>query len=110
MLVDVNTFAHLQLGEHRELLSDIKDNTVNSSYNGKSLTLQVVGLGRNEEVIVLEEQKSGKEEWPSESSKPTLSKGLKTASKGLTPSGRSSPAPGMMTRGRQKANGRPKGI
>ena len=110
MLLDVNTFAHLQLGEHRELLSDIKDNTTNSNYNGRSLTLQVVGLGRNEEVIVLEEQKSGKEEWPSESSKLTLSKGFRSAGKGLTPSGRSSPAPGMMTRGRQKQNGRPKGI
>ena len=110
MLLDVNTFAHLQLGEHRELMSDIKDNTANPSYNGKSLTLQVVGLGRNEEVIVLEEQKSGKEEWPSESSKLSLSKGIKNNNKGLTPSGRSSPALGMMTRGRQKQNGRPKGI
>ncbi|KAJ9608873.1 hypothetical protein H2200_006644 [Cladophialophora chaetospira] len=109
MLVDVNTFAHLQLGEHRELLADIKDNTANSNYNGRT-SLQVLGLGRNEEVIVLEEQKAGKEEWPSESSKLSLSKGLKTAGKALTPSGRSSPAPGMMTRGRQKANGRPKGI
>ncbi|EXJ64486.1 hypothetical protein A1O7_00822 [Cladophialophora yegresii CBS 114405] len=110
MLLDVNTFAHLQLGEHRELLTDIKDNTANPNYNGKSLTLQVVGLGRNEEVIVLEEQKSGKEEWPSESTKLSLTKNLKATGKSLTPSGRSSPAPGMMTRGRQKANGRPKGI
>jgi ubiquitin carboxyl-terminal hydrolase 4/11 len=110
MLLDVNSFARLQLGEHRELLTDIKDNTANTSFNGRSLTLQVVGLGRNEEVIVLEEQKADKEEWPSESSKLSLNKGVKSAGKGLTPSGRSSPALGMMTRGRQKQNGRPSGI
>ncbi|OAP59454.1 hypothetical protein AYL99_06752 [Fonsecaea erecta] len=110
MLLDVNTFVHLQVGEHRELLTEIKDNTANPNYNGKTSTLSFVGLGRNEEVIVLEEQKSGKDEWPSESSKLNLAKGIRGAAKNLTPSGRSSPAPGMMTRGRQKRDGRPRGI
>ncbi|KIW35381.1 uncharacterized protein PV07_02079 [Cladophialophora immunda] len=110
MLLDVNTFVHLQVGEHRELLTEIKDNTANPNYNGKTSTLSLVGLGRNEEVIVLEEQKSGKDEWPSESSKLNLTKGIKGAAKNLTPSGRSSPAPGIMTRGRQKRDGRPRGI
>lgn len=108
MLLDVNTFVHLQLGEQRELLQH-QDNTANPKYNGKS-TLNVVGLGKEEEVIVLEEQKSGKDEWPSESSKLSLSRGLKSAAKNLTPSGRSSPAPGVTTRGRQKRDGRPRGI
>lgn len=107
MLLDVNTFVHLQVGEQRELLN-VPDHTANSKYNGKS-TLGTVGLGRDD-VIVLEEQKAGKEEWPSESSKLSLGKGLKTAPKNLASSGRSSPAPGMMTRGRQKRDTRPRGI
>ena len=107
MLLDVNTFAHLQIGEQRELLQ-FRDETANPKYNGK-LTLSTVGLGRDD-VIVLEEQKPGKEEWPSESTKLSLSRGLKSATKTLTPSGRSSPAPGMTTRGRQKRDGRPRGI
>lgn len=106
MLLDVNTFASLAIGEHRELL-EIKDQTGNPKYNG-SLTLGTAGLGRDE-VICLEEQKPGKEEWPSESSKLTI-KGLKTTAKNLTASGRTSPAPGMVTRGRQKQAGRPRGI
>lgn len=108
MLLDVNTFVHLQVGEQRELLQ-YPDNTGNPKYNGKS-TLNLIGLGKDEEVIVLEEQKAGKDEWPSESSKLNLSRGFKNANKNLTPSGRSSPAPGMMTRGRQKRDGRPRGI
>lgn len=107
MLLDVNTFAHLRDGEQRELLGQA-DLTADSKYNGKS-TLGVVGLGRDE-VIVLEEQKSGKDEWPSENPKLSLSKGLKNTAKSLTPSGRSSPAPGMVTRGRQKRDGRARGI
>lgn len=106
MLLDVNTFASLLIGEHRELL-EIQDQTGNPKYNG-SLSLGTAGLGRDE-VICLEEQKSGKEEWPSESSKLTI-KGLKTTAKTLTASGRTSPAPGMVTRGRQKQAGRPRGI
>lgn len=106
MLLDVNTFASLAIGEHRELL-EIQDQTGNPKYNG-SLSLGTAGLGRDE-VICLEEQKPGKEEWPSESSKLTI-KGLKTTAKNLTASGRTSPAPGMVTRGRQKQAGRPRGI
>ncbi|KIV81022.1 hypothetical protein PV11_08476 [Exophiala sideris] len=107
MLLDVNTFAHLTDGEQRELLNQA-DLTADAKYNGKS-TLGFLGLGRDE-VIVLEEQKSGKDEWPSESTKLSLGRGLKSTAKNLTPSGRSSPAPGMMTRGRQKRDGRPRGI
>ncbi|EXJ95222.1 ubiquitin thiolesterase [Capronia coronata CBS 617.96] len=107
MLLDVNTFVHLQIGEQRELLN-VPDHTANPKYNGKS-TLGTVGLGRDD-VIVLEEQKSGKDEWPSENPKLSLAKGLKTAPKNLASSGRSSPAPGMMTRGRQKRDTRPRGI
>jgi len=110
MLLDVNTFATLAIGEQREQL-DQSDQTANPKYNGR-LTLSTVGLGRDE-VIVLEEQKGGPAggEWPSEHLKLTLGKAAaKDKAKGLTPSGRSSPAPGMMTRGRQRRDGRPRGI
>ncbi|EXJ89204.1 hypothetical protein A1O3_02270 [Capronia epimyces CBS 606.96] len=107
MLLDVNTFVHLQIGEQRELLN-VVDHTANPNYDGKS-TLGTFGLGRDD-VIVLEERKPGKDEWPSENPKLTLGKGLKTVPKNLTSSGRSSPAPGMMTRGRQKRDTRPRGI
>ncbi|KIX05822.1 uncharacterized protein Z518_03794 [Rhinocladiella mackenziei CBS 650.93] len=108
MLLDVNTFIHLQMGEHRELLPQT-DQTANPKYNGRSMNLGLVGLGRDD-VIALEEQKPGKDEWPSESPKLSLSKGIKNATKNLTPSGRSSPGPGVMTRGRQKRDLRPRGI
>ncbi|KAK5457282.1 hypothetical protein LTS15_005063 [Exophiala xenobiotica] len=107
MLLDVHTFAALTVGEQRELLPN-QDLTADPKYTGSS-TLALVGLGRDD-VIVLEEQKPGKDEWPSESSKLSLSRGLKKTANSLTPSGRSSPAPGMMTRGRQKRDGRPRGI
>jgi ubiquitin carboxyl-terminal hydrolase 4/11 len=112
MLLDVVAFAALSEGDERELL-DVKDETANSKYNGSS-TLQMIGLGRND-VIILEEQTGGPGggEWPSETSKARVggkrdiatSKGKPAAA-----SGRASPAPGIMTRGRQRRDGRPKGI
>ncbi|KAK6381946.1 hypothetical protein LTS17_003831 [Exophiala oligosperma] len=107
MLLDVNSFAALMIGEQRELVSH-QDLTADPKYNGSS-TLGFLGFGRDD-VIVLEEQKSGKEDWPSDTVKLSLSKGLKKTTSTLTPSGRSSPAPSMMTRGRQKRDGRPRGI
>ena len=119
MVIDVASFTSLRTGDERELV-DIQDQTMNDKYNG-SQTLSIAGLGKDE-VIVLEERVGGPAggEWPSEVSKLATALlsaprgGLmteKTKSKGLTPSGRSSPAPGgMMTRGRQRKDGRPRGI
>lgn len=112
MLLDVVAFAALSEGDERELL-DFKDETANTKYNGSS-TLQMIGLGRND-VIILEEQTGGPGggEWPSETSKARVGGKRDVAtSKGrpVAASGRASPAPGIMTRGRQRRDGRPKGI
>lgn len=112
MLVEVVAFAALSEGDERELL-DVTDHTNDSKYNGKS-TLQTIGLGKND-VIILEEQIGGVGggEWASESSKARVGgkRNLApSAGKPATASGRASPAPGIMTRGRQRRDGRPKGI
>ena len=118
LVLDVGTFTSLQVGDERERL-DITDQTMNEKYNGNNLTLGLVGLSKDE-VIVLEEQigGAGGGEWPSEVAKPgsallSVSKsgvGAEKKGKGSTISGRSSPAPGMMTRGRQRKEPRTKGI
>lgn len=116
LVLDTNTFISLQNGVDRELLSDIKDQTANEKYNGSS-TLHMNGLA-SDAVIVLEEQIGGPAggEWPSDSVKSsgrlTVSKSVAgdKKGKGASASGRSSPGPGMMTRGRQKQAGKPKGI
>lgn len=105
MVLDVNTFALLTLGEQREYI-DQKDQTMNSKYNG-TIDLRLIGLGRSD-VIVLEEQTSKVDEWPSDNTKINF-KGAAKA-KNLTVSGRSSPTPSMMTRGRAQRDGKPKGI
>ena len=119
LVLDVNIFAGLQLGSERELI-DAKDETANEKYNGRS-NLDFVGL-RQDCVIVLEEQIGGPAggEWVSEgvSTKArangvpiAISKSSATASQNsLKPnvgsSRGSSPAPGMVTRGRQVKSGR----
>ena len=118
LVLDVSTFTSLQIGDERERL-EISDQTMNEKYNGSNLTLGLAGLSKDE-VIVLEEQigGAGGGEWPSEMAKPgsallAVSKSGAAAEKkgkGSTASGRSSPAPGMMTRGRQRKEPRTKGI
>lgn len=105
MVLDVNTFALLTLGEQREHI-DQKDQTMNPKYNG-GVDLRTIGLGRSD-VIVLEEQGAKTDEWPSDNTKINF-KGAAKA-KNLTVSGRSSPTPSMMTRGRAQRDGKPKGI
>lgn len=113
LVLDLNTFTALSIGVDREIL-DIKDQTANEKYNG-SATLHIAGLA-SDTVIVLEEQVRGPAggEWPSDSIKPTtrltVSKSIASDKRGKVSSGRSSPGPGMMTRGRQKQAGKPKGI
>ena len=117
LVLDVGTFISLHFGDERELL-EISDQTMNEKYNG-SVTLGLVGLSKDE-VIVLEEQigGAGGGEWPSNVGKsgsallPVSKFGTaaEKKSKGSTASGRSSPAPNMMTRGRQRKEPRTKGI
>ena len=123
LVLDIDTFAKLELDEQRELV-DVKDETANEKYNGRS-TIDLVGL-RRDEVVVLEEQVQGPGggEWVSDAvatmtngiSGNVKKTGASTAKGSLLPgnsiaSGRSSPAPstGMMTRGRAQKNGRIRG-
>ena len=124
LVVDVNTFAGLQLGTQREEI-DAKDETANDKYNGRS-TLDFVGL-RSDEVIVLEEQIGGVAggEWVSDNAMKiakTLGVPISTTKPGVTTvhnqslkpganaSRSTSPAPsGIMTRGRQTKSGRTRG-
>jgi ubiquitin carboxyl-terminal hydrolase 4/11 len=118
MVLDLNTFLALDTGSDRELV-EAKDQTMNENYNGHSSIL-ISGLSRDE-VIVLEEQTGGPAggEWVSDSLKTQvarsqLSKSGAVADKAMAKagasSGRSSPAPGMMTRGRQRRDGKVRGI
>jgi ubiquitin carboxyl-terminal hydrolase 4/11 len=118
MVLDVNTFMSLEKGSDRELV-DVKDQTMNENYNGHSSIL-LAGLSRDE-VIVLEEQTGGPAggEWASEGLKTQISRfnvsksgaaADKAMAKTGVSSGRSSPAPGMITRGRQRRDGKVRGI
>ena len=116
LVLDVNTFISLSDGSERELL-DVKDVTANEKYNG-SQDLGIAGI-IGDMVIVLEEQIGGPGggEWPSDSLKSSSGRlnvpkttAAERAKIKSTSNGRASPAPGMMTRGRQKRDGRPRGI
>lgn len=124
LVIDVNSFAELQLGSQRELI-EFRDESGNGNYNGH-MNLDFVGL-RQDEVIVLEEQIGGPAggEWVSDAAgRQAKSHGVaisvtkngstavqdKLKPKASVGSGRTSPAPGgMMTRGRQQKNGRTRG-
>lgn len=124
LVIDVNSFADLQLGSQRELV-EANDETANDKYNGHA-TLDIIGL-RQDEVIVLEEQIGGPGggEWVSEAARrqaktngvaiSVTKNGSTSVRDSLKPgtkagSGRTSPASGgMMTRGRQQKNGRTRG-
>lgn len=104
MLLDVNTFVSLPTGEHREDLN-ITDNTANQKYDGKSHLGIYTGKG---ELIALEETKKNGD-WPSETNRLALPRNAKDKAKGIAASGRTSPSPGMTTRGRSMRQGKPKG-
>ena len=118
LVLDVNTFLGLQEGSQRELI-DVKDETMNSNYNGHS-NLDLVGLGM-EGIIVLEEQIGGPAggEWVSDNARANAAKngfnrglgfGNSLKPKSASASGRSSPVPGgMMTRGRAQRSGKTPG-
>ena len=124
LVLDLNTFAGLQLGSQREKV-DADDNTANEKYNGHA-TMDLIGLSQDE-VIVLEEMVGGPGggEWPSDTAGASKSRrggvpisvtknGTTTAQNSLKPNAAisrgTSPAPGgVMTRGRQAKNGRTRG-
>lgn len=118
MVLDVNTFLTLEKGSDRELV-EAKDQTMNENYNGHSSIL-LAGLSRDE-VIVLEEQTGGPAggEWVSDCLKTqatrfNVSRSGAAADKAMAKvgvsSGRSSPTPGVVTRGRQRRDGKVRGI
>lgn len=118
LVLELDKFLALQEGSQRELL-EAKDMTSNEKYNGSS-TMEQAGIGRDD-VVVLDEQVGGPAggEWTSDSGKaskknnlslPVTKSGTLSKSKAGA-SGRSSPALGaMMTRGRQRRDGKPRGI
>jgi ubiquitin carboxyl-terminal hydrolase 4/11/15 len=115
LVLDLNTFLSLSDGAQRELVDNVKDQTNNPNFNGRS-TLDRVGLATSD-VVVLEERVGG--EWASEVSKKTLDRlgvpsgsiknGVPAKLKTKSPanSGRSSPVPEPI-RGRRK-DGKPRG-
>ncbi|KAI9782348.1 MAG: CSN-associated deubiquitinating enzyme Ubp12 [Geoglossum umbratile] len=124
LVLDLNAFISLQEGSQREVI-DLPDQTANTKYNGH-MTLNTAGLARDE-TIVLEEQIGGPGggEWVSDAVGRVASKNgipLSVTKNGTTViqnknikpkassgSGRHSPAPisgGIMTRGREKKEGR----
>ncbi|KAK2814285.1 hypothetical protein FQN49_008242 [Arthroderma sp. PD_2] len=119
MSLGLDAFVALTEGSQRELV-DVKDHTSNPKYNGKA-SIHVIGLG-SDNVIVLEEQIGGPAggEWLSETSKPganlTVGAGSKASAqnrlkaKGATGSGRTSPAPSIVTRGRRRKDGKARGV
>ena len=114
MIIDASTFAALKEGTQRDLI-DTKDQTGNTNYNG-SQTLDHAGLGRDE-VILLEEQIGGPGggEWASEGAKPsnltvTKAASLEKKGKSISPAGRATAGPNVVTRGRQRRDGRTRGI
>ena len=121
LVLDVNTFLGLQRGSEREDI-DVKDETGNPKYNGKS-NLDFVGL-RTDCVLVLEEQIQGPGggDFVSDGAASTarnngvpITVTRSSAVTSLKPTSSSrgtSPAPssGMITRGRQAKSGKMKGL
>ena len=115
LVLDNATFAEMEIGKDLEHI-DAKDETDNSSYNGKS-TMEIFQLFQDT-TIVLEEMIQGPAggEFTSDQKKRVgrfnlNKKGAGSKPASTTASGRTSPAPGsdMMTRGRQRRDGRTRG-
>ncbi|EFQ99536.1 protein kinase subdomain-containing protein [Nannizzia gypsea CBS 118893] len=117
--LSLDAFVGLTEGSQRELV-DVKDQTANTKYNGKA-SIHVIGLG-SDNVIVLEEQVGGPAggEWLSETSRSsnnlTVGAGTKAnvqnrlKNKSSSGSGRTSPAPSIVTRGRRRKDGKARGV
>jgi ubiquitin carboxyl-terminal hydrolase 4/11/15 len=114
MLVDVETFLKLERDVHRALV-DAEDSTTNPNYNGKK-SLSLVGLAADE-VLVLDEQIERDSFVSNYTGSPSSGKSGSVGPSTLsvsrnTLSGRSSPSPGILTRGRtqQQKSGRSVGV
>jgi hypothetical protein len=119
LVLELDKFLSLQDGSQRELI-ETKDQTANEKYNGSS-SMEMAGISRDD-VVVLDEQIGGPAggEWTSNAIKSSKKNNLSiTVTKSGGPpksktgtSGRSSPASGsgMITRGRQRRDGKPRGI
>ncbi|KAF2144177.1 uncharacterized protein K452DRAFT_325417 [Aplosporella prunicola CBS 121167] len=114
LVIDMATFTSMTEGVQREMI-DAKDETNNPKYNG-SAKMEIVGLNSSQ-VLILEEQIGGPGggEFVSANARGKLIKHGASASEGKNvdqkkalDSGRSSPVPGPMTRGRAR-NGRTRG-
>jgi ubiquitin carboxyl-terminal hydrolase 4/11/15 len=114
LLIESKSFGDLGEGTDRELL-DAKDETNNAKYNG-SVQLGTLGLA-TDQVLILDEQNGITGEiftsdvLKKHGNKNSLSlTGLKKGGAlSQNSSGRSSPTGGIMTRGRNRAQGRSKG-
>jgi ubiquitin carboxyl-terminal hydrolase 4/11/15 len=105
LLIKSDTFKAMPEAVEREMI-DAKDETNNDKYNG-SVQLGTLGLGADQ-ILILEEQASNGS-FASDAGK-KAPKGVKKG--GLlssTSSGRSSPALGPITRGRNRASGKTQG-
>jgi ubiquitin carboxyl-terminal hydrolase 4/11/15 len=114
LLIDSKAFNQLGDGTDRELL-EAKDETNNDKYNG-SLQLATLGLATAQVLIIDEQHSVIGEVFTSDVAKKSGNKNalsLTTIKKGgvlsQNSSGRSSPTGGIMTRGRNRAQGRSKG-
>ncbi|WEW57010.1 ubiquitin C-terminal hydrolase [Emydomyces testavorans] len=121
LIVDVNKFLALTEGSQREFV-DMKDQTTNEKYNG-NVTLHLAGLS-GDSVIVLEEQIGGAAggEWVSDTAKYGSNRLASLSTSGsagpqnklktnaATASGRTSPAPTTVTRGRKRSDGKTPGV
>lgn len=128
MVIDLQTFMDLNLGAERELV-DLKDQSNDEKYNG-SLQIGAAGLGAGGTIVIEEQSSDG--EWISEKpTKPARKFGQnvtvaqngknvagivgvkkKVPSRPASPSGSNGNAVirgGVLTRGREKREGRPVG-
>lgn len=116
LVMDLNEFTAMGDGSEREQV-DIKDETNNPKYNGKS-KIMTFGLAMDQTLIIEEQISADKDEYVSDSVRSAanqagVSLNKKTAAiarTSKTESGRASPTPsGPITRGRTKRTGRAPG-
>lgn len=113
MVISPETF--LGLGDNAEYL-DIKDYTLDPTDYDCKATIANAGLSRDEVLLLEVREPCGEmavNAYKSSLSRPLGSKSAAAAEKALAKaaaSGRSSPAPGIITRGRQRRDGKTRGI
>jgi ubiquitin carboxyl-terminal hydrolase 4/11 len=107
MIITMDEFKKLQDQNQIDVV-DIKDESMNENYNGK-VNLDTLGL-RVDQVLIIQEGAYKPKSQMSEAQKKGVAKNLTVRDNASEPSsGRASPAGGMMTRGRYRSQGRPKG-